>query len=180
MLKAELARFVDRHTIEFVRDYPHPVERVWQAITDPAEISVWFWTAEFDLRVGGAYRFGGESSDMKGAIAALEPLRRIRFGGPEPHGPEGYMEFVLEPVRGGTRMTFTQHSTPGFFLKPEWPADPSDHPAGAKNPWRPGSLRGWHASFDQLGDELSGATTARITEIELEKIYREHMRKTQP
>ena len=48
-------------------------------MTDPAEISVWFWTAEFDLRAGGAYRFGGEGSDMKGVITALEAPRRIRF-----------------------------------------------------------------------------------------------------
>ena len=55
MAEAELARFIDRHTIEYVRTYPHPIERVWRAITDPKEISVWFWTARFDLRVGGAF-----------------------------------------------------------------------------------------------------------------------------
>ena len=29
MPKADLARFIDRWTIEFIRVYPHPVERVW-------------------------------------------------------------------------------------------------------------------------------------------------------
>jgi hypothetical protein len=28
-----LARFIDHWTIEFVRTYPHPIERVWQAVT---------------------------------------------------------------------------------------------------------------------------------------------------
>ncbi len=181
MAEAELARFIDRHTIEYVRTYPHPIERVWRAITDPAEISTWFWMAEIDLRVGGAYRFGGEGSDLRGVITALDPPRLVRFGGPEAHGKDGYMQFELEAVRGGTRLTFTQHSTPGFFNKPDWPADPADHPAGARNPWRPGTLSGWHVSLDQLGDLFEGSThAARMPESKLQEIYREHMRATQP
>ena len=37
-----LPRFIDRWTIEYVHTYPHPVERVWRAITDPKEFGVWF------------------------------------------------------------------------------------------------------------------------------------------
>jgi len=181
MAEAELARFIDRYTIEYVRVFSHPIERVWRAITDPAEISIWFRTAKFDLRVGGAYVFGGDHSDMKGVITALDPPRLIRFGGPEPHGKDGYMQFELKAVGRGTRMVFTQHSTPGFFHKPDWPADPADHPAGERNPWRPGTLSGWHVSFDHLGDSIDGSTPAkRMPESELRKIYREHMRATQP
>jgi len=32
MPKAELARFIDRWTVEYVRTYPHPIDRVWRAI----------------------------------------------------------------------------------------------------------------------------------------------------
>ena len=39
MADAELARFIDRFTVEYVRTYAHPVERVWRAVTDPAEFS---------------------------------------------------------------------------------------------------------------------------------------------
>jgi uncharacterized protein YndB with AHSA1/START domain len=35
MPKAELGRFVDRWTVEYVRTYPHPIQRVWRAITEP-------------------------------------------------------------------------------------------------------------------------------------------------
>ena len=181
MAEAELAHFVDRYTIEYVRFYAHPVERVWRAITDPAEISVWFWTAKFDLRVGGAYKFGDDGSDLSGVITALDPPRLIRFGGPKPHGKDGYMQFELKAVARGTRMVFTQHSTPEFFHKPDWPADPIDHSAGEKNPWRPGTLSGWHISFDCLGDLIDGSTAGkRMSESELQNIYREHMRASQP
>jgi len=179
--EAELARFIDRFTIEYVRVYSHPIERVWRAITDPSEISVWFWTAKFDLRVGGAYQFGGEGSDMKGVITMLDSPRLIRFGGPEPHGEGGYMQFELEAVKRGTRVVFTQHSAPGFFHKPGLPADPADHPAGDRNPWRPGTLSGWHVAFDQLSDKMDGTSRAKhLAESDLRNIYREHMRATQP
>lgn len=179
MAEAELARFIDRYTIEYVRFYPHPIERVWRAITDPTEISAWFWTASFELKVGGAYVFGDDRSDLRGVITALDPPRLIRFGGPEPHGKDGYMQFELTAQRRGTRMVFTQHSTPGFFRKPDWPADPAE--LGETNPWRPGTLSGWHVSFDQLGDLIDGkAHGKRIPESELQEIYREHMRATLP
>ncbi len=63
--KADLARFVDRWTVEYVRMYPHPIERIWRATSDPKEISVWFWTATFDLRVGGSFAFGPERVNLR-------------------------------------------------------------------------------------------------------------------
>ena len=42
MVDAGLARFIDHWTIEFVRTFPHPIERVWKAVTDPAEVAIWF------------------------------------------------------------------------------------------------------------------------------------------
>ena len=39
MAEAELARFIDRFTVEYVRVYAHPIERVWRAISDPAELA---------------------------------------------------------------------------------------------------------------------------------------------
>jgi uncharacterized protein YndB with AHSA1/START domain len=73
MPEAELARFIDRFTIEYVRVYPHPVERVWRAITDPAEFKVWFIRGEIDLRQDGKYRFqSGEFS-----AACWRSIRRV-------------------------------------------------------------------------------------------------------
>ena len=42
MANDDLATFIDRWTMEYVRFYPHPIERVWRAITDPAELARWF------------------------------------------------------------------------------------------------------------------------------------------
>lgn len=181
--KSDLPRFVDRWTIEYVRVYPHPIERVWRAISDPKEISVWFWTARYDFRVGGSFAFGPEGTDFAGVFDAIDPPRFVRFKGPSPaSNPEGYFQFTLESVLAGTRMSFVQHFTPGVVLHPEWGADPSEHPFAAVNPWRAGTLTGWHLAFVALGQLLSGecVTDVSIDESGLLPVYREHMLANQP
>ena len=41
--------------VHFVRRLPHPVERVWQALTDPAELRRWWGAADLDLTDGGRF-----------------------------------------------------------------------------------------------------------------------------
>jgi uncharacterized protein YndB with AHSA1/START domain len=155
MADADLARFIDRWTIEFVRVYPHPVERVWKAVSDPAEIAIWFIRpTAWDLRSGGAYRFHDDG--FAGVIEAIDPPRLIRFRGIG-HGatwpdPEAYFQFELEPVAGGTRLRYVQHATPGV-------EDPDEPREIYRSPGRPGSLAGWHAAFDELAEFLDGVPT---------------------
>lgn len=162
MTEAAFARFIDRYTFEYVRAFPHPIERVWRAITDPAEISQWFWTASFDLRLGGAFQFGPDDIGIKGEITALEPPRLIRFSDP-PAGREGYFEFRPTPVEGGTRVVLVQHGTPDLV--------PSDWPS-------PGLLAGWHSNLDHLGAFLDGGAWVcdrAAAEAALAQRYRQHM-----
>ena len=155
MSNADLARFIDRYTVEYVRTYPHPIERVWQAIADPAEMSVWFSKIAFEPRLGGAYRALWEEPSMfSGVITAFEPPRLLRFSGPHP-GAEAHWRFELEPVEGGTRMVFVQCIPPGHDTLARWPLDPPE--SATDTPWRPGTLSGWHIAFDGLGDRLDGA-----------------------
>lgn len=173
------ARFIDRWTIEYVRTYPHPIERVWRAISEAVEVSAWFWTARFEPRAGAPYVFGEDDSDFRGVIAAVEPPHRLRFGGPKPHGPSGYFEFNLEPVERGTRLTFVQHSEPGFFRNSDWPIDPPDLEEGPGLPWRPGTLSGWHSALDCLGDYLGALrleAQRAAEERAMRPVYRQHLR----
>ena len=150
----DLARFIDRYTVEYTRTYPHPIERVWKAITDPAEMSVWFSRITFEPRLGGEYRALWEDPSMfKGVIIAFEPPRLLRFGGPHP-GADACWQFELEPVDGGTRMVFVQRIPPGHEVLARWPLDPPE--SAPDTPWRPGTLSGWHISLDNLGDVLNG------------------------
>jgi uncharacterized protein YndB with AHSA1/START domain len=69
------------------RTLSFPVDRVWQALTDPVALAAWFWperfatTAQVDLRVGGRYRIDGPGSGMAvaGEYTAVEPPHRLAF-----------------------------------------------------------------------------------------------------
>ncbi|HEY3799128.1 MAG TPA: SRPBCC domain-containing protein [Caulobacteraceae bacterium] len=156
---ADFARVIDRCTFDYVRVFPHPIARVWRAITDEAEVSQWFWTAAFEPRLGAPFRFGPDEGGIKGVILAFEPPRLIRFSDP-PAGGEGYFEFRLASVAGGTRVTLVQHGTPSG-VRVDWPS--------------PGLLAGWHLNIDNLGVFIDGGVCqgSRAREDALAEIYRE-------
>jgi uncharacterized protein YndB with AHSA1/START domain len=148
MSNADLARFIDRYTMEFVRIYPHPIERVWTAITDPAELAQWFIAPNpWELRTGGRYRF--DSDNFSGVVLAFEPPRLIRFDQPS-GGPEDWFQFELTQVEGGTRLQYLQHATPGI-ARGDWQT-----PEAWDTPWGGGNLGGWHSGFEELADLLDG------------------------
>ena len=159
---ADLPRFIDRWTIEYVRTYAHPIERVWRAITDPQEFGIWFIPGSIELKAGGAYAFGGAEPDFAGQIMAIDPPRLIRFsGGPgydnARKGTEkGWFQFELSELKGETRMVFRQHFAPDFA----YTESPSEYLGGdlpvRGAPWKPGVVGGWHDIFDALHDHLSG------------------------
>jgi uncharacterized protein YndB with AHSA1/START domain len=157
MTETGFGRFIDAATVQFERIFPHPVERVWRAITEPAQIAAWFEPMSLDLAAGGAWQMGTGGGWM-GTITVLEPLRRVRFdhaAGRPDCDPGGYFQYELEPVVGGTRMRFTHH-LPGV--------------AGglARDP--NGVAGGWHELFDGLTEWLNGvAVGARLPATELSR-----------
>ena len=175
MAEVELARFIDRYTVEYLRIFPHPIERVWRAIVDPAEIGQWFDPPKtWDLREGGSYGF---DDDMAGAILAYEPPRLIRFQDTAKNGPDAWFQFELEPVEGGTRMRFRQYTTPGV-------AHEKQPPHAWDTCWYPGLLGGWHVAFESLEQLLEGRALDKPGEhkrwLELESVYRAHVDATLP
>jgi hypothetical protein len=85
-------------------------------------------------------------------------------------------------VPGGTRLIFVQSSQPGVWRNTHgWAADPPEHPAGELNPWRPGTLSGWHRALDHLGELMDGGPLRDLgDEAPLRERYRQLMRETQP
>ena len=161
MAEAELARFIDRYTMEYVRTYPHPIERVWRAIVESTEFGVWFIKGRLDPRVGGRFWFGDDG--FQGAVQTIEPPRLLRL---IDDAAGKLFEYELSEVAGGTRLRFVERFPKGAQATPDWLAqvDPQrlyetggDQPGGPDAPWRPGGCGGFHGMFDQLGDFLDGA-----------------------
>jgi outer membrane protein OmpA-like peptidoglycan-associated protein len=121
--------FTATGSFELVREYPHAVERVWDAITRPEEMQVW-WVhfSKLELRQGGAYQIGAQGYALSGIITEFDPPHRICFG--------GLTRFELVKVEKGCRLVLTMM---------RWP-----------NGWSPLQLAGFHAQLDQLELHLDG------------------------
>ena len=128
--------------IRFERTLAHPVDRVWAALTEPAQLIAWWGAADVDLADG---RFTvrwlntddeGNGVTMAATITELDPPRLLELRG-EPHG---VLRFELDDEGDATRLTFT--ST--LALPDEF---------------RTKVLAGWHFHLDALATALGGGST---------------------
>ena len=124
-----LGGFIDRHTMRFVRDYPHPPALVWAALTDPAQLGVWLWPCRsFEPKLGGIGVFD-PGREFRIVVTEFEPLRLLNLG--------GLYRFELAAEAGGCRLT----------------VDLKRPPDG----WSPMGLAGFHGWLGRLGRLLAGA-----------------------
>jgi uncharacterized protein YndB with AHSA1/START domain len=106
------------------RDITLPCDRdeAWDALTDPDALRDWLAeTVELDLRPGGQATFvlpGG--AERRAVVEEVEPGERLAFWWwePSPDGPDAVpdapgtrVEFTLDDVPGGTRVTVTEAPT---------------------------------------------------------------------
>lgn len=134
--------------VHFVRRLPHPVERVWQALTDPAELRRWWGAADLDLTDGGRFTLRwlntddqGNTATLDGTISKLDPPRFLEltatWGSTATNAP-------------ATRTTIT------------WELDPDgDHTLlhftnTVSGPVDDTTVAGWHLHLDALATILSG------------------------
>ncbi|ADD45913.1 SRPBCC domain-containing protein [Stackebrandtia nassauensis] len=111
------------NTIERTLELAHPPEKVWAAITTAEGLASWFGnTASIDLRPGGDFRMtweGDFEADMR--VERVEKPTVFAYtwpidGLPKDDPRRTYVEFTLEPVDGGTRLTVRES---GFAQLPE-------------------------------------------------------------
>src|SRR5213080_4556057 len=102
------------------------VADVWAALTEPERLSVWLdGRVRIDLRPGGR----GTVTRPDGAVRrvlveAVEPGCRLALrwwpyeepGGGSRPGPGSRVEFLLEPVSGGTRLTVWERLPEALLL----------------------------------------------------------------
>ncbi len=106
-----------RPTVRVERRYPHPIDKVWLAVTTPEHLGQWFPSpVELDLRPGGAMRFGAFNHDAgaAGIIEAVDAPRRLTFT-----WGSDRLTFELTPDGDGTTFALThsfddRHGAPSF------------------------------------------------------------------
>ncbi len=143
-----------RYVLRFERRLGHPVERVWDALTRPERLAVWFGSdeIELDLVEGGRFdvrttgppelveaiiREAGEEALMQhNTILRLERplLFEHTFG-----DPDSIARWELQRDGDGCRLILT-HTEPAGFDAADAPRD----------------LGGWHTLLDLMEQALAG------------------------
>jgi uncharacterized protein YndB with AHSA1/START domain len=93
-----------------VEDFQHPVERVWQALTDPNALRVWLMENDFEPRVGKRFILHGRQKNEPIECEVLEidaPSRMLWSWVHNEGAPPTRVEFRLDPILGGTRLTLS-------------------------------------------------------------------------
>ena len=139
----------DRWTLVLVKQLRHSPEKVWQAITDPAQLREW---APFDAdgnlgRAGSSVRLtavgapGSQVSETKVTRADPPKLLEYNWG-------ENYLRWQLDASEDGTRLTLW-HNIDRRFIS-----------MGAA---------GWHICFDVLDHLLAAEPIGRMVGLDAMK-----------
>jgi uncharacterized protein YndB with AHSA1/START domain len=146
---AQVQKDGDAWTLVIVRELRHPPAMVWQALTDPAQLSEWApFDADRNLGAVGPVQLSmvGTPQPMvsENHVRRAEAPRLLEFnwGGYELH-------WQLEPLAaGGTRLTLWHNIERGFISM---------------------GAAGWHICFDVLERLLAGQPLGRIVGPEVMK-----------
>jgi uncharacterized protein YndB with AHSA1/START domain len=110
-----------KRKVTFVMDYGHPPDRVWRALTDPAEMAQWLMANDFEPRVGHRFRFRAKPQPgwrgiVDGEVLEVDPPRRLSYswtGDPSWKRPTR-VTWTLVPSGGGTRLTLEHDGFEGI------------------------------------------------------------------
>ena len=98
--------------IRVVRDYSHPPEKVWRALTDPDLLALWSMRPEgFSLEIGARFRFYGKANSQWRGYVDCQMLEvrapsRLRYSWiGDDSGKELIVTYTLDPIPSGTRLT---------------------------------------------------------------------------
>jgi hypothetical protein len=132
---AQVRKHGEKWTLILVRELRHSPEKVWQALTDPAQLREWApFVTDGSLGAVGTVNLTwvGNPKPLETKVTRAEAFKSLEYGD---------MRWELEASGGGTRLTLW-HSIDRRFIS--WGA------------------AGWHISFDVLERLLAGNPLGRI------------------
>lgn len=96
------------------REFAHPPEKLWRALTQPHLISEWLMDNDFVPEAGHHFQLRGEwGGVLECEVLALEPNRRLsyswNFANDDPaYALESVVVFTLSPTDTGTHLRVEQ------------------------------------------------------------------------
>jgi uncharacterized protein YndB with AHSA1/START domain len=89
------------------RDFAHPPERLWRALTQPHLIEEWLMKNDFVPTVGHKFQLRGEWGHADCRVLEIEPNKVLSYTW-DAMGLESVVTFTLSPSGSGTNMRVEQ------------------------------------------------------------------------
>lgn len=126
------------HEVHIERVLTAPPERVWQAISNPAEVSQWLAPAEITPGTGGKVSvfFDDDENVRDGEILTWDEGRTLEYQWIFKGEPPSILRFDLTPHPQGTLLTLRHRLLPTHLTN--------------------GYVHGWQAHLDRLEGSFSG------------------------
>ncbi|MED4571685.1 SRPBCC family protein [Brevibacillus agri] len=120
----------------------HPVEAVWESLTQPEQLAKWLAQAKVELAEGGKFElvFDNTGDAMKGQVIELQSPTLLAYTWNSKDANESAVRWELLPEAEGCRLVL-------------------DHSMRASEPL-PRMLAGWHAHLELLAKVLAGEQPA--------------------
>jgi len=158
-MEGNLSTIGGQWQVHFRRELRHSPERVWQALTEPAQLAAWFPTSiDGDRRPGAALSFSfpnGEATSFAGRMLTVDPPRLLEFE----WGPD-HLRFVITPTANGCVLelfdTFTERGR------------------AARD------AAGWHSCIELLDDHLGSVVAPSSARQRWSEVHADYVRRFGP
>jgi uncharacterized protein YndB with AHSA1/START domain len=164
----KISKEPDGYRVQFERHYAFDVMTVWDAITNPNKIGVWFMKIDMELKPGArmTFYYGDENNTHSyGRITAVEPGKLFEYIWENEDGPDELTRWELfEEGPRSCKLVFTHSRMDEMYA------------------WKVPS--GWHITFDRLHEFLNGrqepfpADTNSPEDLAVKNFYQDLVNKT--
>jgi uncharacterized protein YndB with AHSA1/START domain len=108
------------------REFPHPPERIWRALTQSHLLEEWMMQNDFEPEPGRSFSFSAEWGKVEGQVLAAEPYTTLSYSWGD-HDLDTVVTWTLTPMQNGTRLRMEQtgfrEGQPRYYhgAKAGWP-----------------------------------------------------------
>lgn len=126
----------DATSVRFERTMSASIDRVWRALTEADELSIWLDQTSLQPGAGGSVKIDFEDGPVHGTVTVWDPPHVLEYTWLIEGESTSAVRFELLTTGGATRLILAHTMLP--------------------NTMGTGYAAGWHAHLDRLDDHLSG------------------------
>lgn len=98
----------ERRSVIVERDFTHPPEKLWRALTQPHLIEDWIgMKSDFKPETGHSFRFSADWGGVDCQVIEVEPHRTLAYKW-DAYGLESVVTWTLTPTSTGTHLRMEQ------------------------------------------------------------------------